>query len=58
MGSTKLQSQRSIKIVVDGVDELDVRLDDLESKFEDMLALISALSKEVADLKSKKKPAV
>jgi hypothetical protein len=50
-----LQKNRSVKLVVDGMDELDVRLDDLESKFEDMLVLIAALSKEVGDLKSAKK---
>ncbi len=55
MGSTKPSKARSVKFVVDGVDELDVRLDDLESKFEDMLVLITALSKEIGDLKSAKK---
>ena len=37
---------KSVRIVVEGVDELDVRLDDLESKFEDMLVLITALHHE------------
>lgn len=55
MGSSKPAKVRSVKFVVDGVDELDVRLDDLESKFEDMLVLIAALSKEIGDLKSAKK---
>jgi len=49
---------RSVKLVVDGMDDLDVRLDDLESKFSDMLVLIEALSKEIGDLKvAKKTPA-
>ena len=51
------QKVRSVKLVVDGVDELDVRLDDLESKFDDMLVLIKALSEEIAKLKSSKAPA-
>tara|TARA_R100000664_G_C2638040_1_gene64404 strand:- start:22 stop:228 length:207 start_codon:yes stop_codon:yes gene_type:complete len=51
------QKIRSVKLVVDGVDELDVRLDDLESKFDDMLVLIKALSEEIANLKAKKAPA-
>lgn len=52
------KSQRSVKLVLEGVDEFDVRLDDLESKFEDMLVLITALSKEIGDMKvSKKAPA-
>lgn len=51
------QKVRSVKFVVDGVDELDVRLDDLESKFDDMLVLIKALSEEIAKLKPKKAPA-
>ena len=46
---------RSVKLVVDGMDDLDVRLDDLESKFSDMLVLIEALSKEIGDLKAAKK---
>jgi|TARA_R100000664_G_scaffold33360_1_gene50278 hypothetical protein len=50
-------SARSVKVVVEGVDELDVRLDDLESKFDDMLVLIKALSEEIASLKAKKAPA-
>jgi|TARA_R100000084_G_C4544450_1_gene97141 hypothetical protein len=50
--------EKSVKLVIDGLDEFDVRLDDLESKFEDMLVLITALSKEVGDMKvSKKAPA-
>ena len=52
------QKNRSVKLVVEGVDELDVRMDDLESKFSDMLVLIEALSKEIGDLKvAKKAPA-
>jgi fumarate hydratase class II len=47
--------EKSVKLVIDGLDEFDVRLDDLESKFEDMLVLITALSKEIGDLKSAKK---
>ena len=46
---------KKVTFVIEGVDELDVRLDDLESKFEDMLVLITALSKEIGDLKSAKK---
>ena len=58
MGSSKPSKVRSVKLVVDGMDELDVRLDDLESKFSDMLVLIEALSKEIGDLKvAKKAPA-
>jgi hypothetical protein len=49
------QKNRSVKLVVDGMDELDVRLDDLESKFEDMLVLIAALSTEIGKLKEAKK---
>jgi hypothetical protein len=53
-----VQKNRSVKLVVDGMDELDVRLDGLESKFSDMLVLIEALSKEIGDLKvAKKAPA-
>ena len=55
MGISNSKSQKSVKLVLEGVDELDVRLDDLESKFEDMLVLITALSKEIGDLKSAKK---
>jgi hypothetical protein len=55
MGSSKPPKVRSVKFVVDGVDELDVRLDDLESKFEDMLVLIAALSTEIGKLKEAKK---
>ena len=51
------KSQKSVKLVLEGVDELDVRLDDLESKFDDMLVLIKALSEEIANLKAKKAPA-
>ena len=51
------QKSRSVKLVVDGMDEFDVRLDDLESRFDDMLVLIKALSEEIAKLKSKKAPA-
>ncbi len=58
MGSTKSKSERSVKLVVDGMDELDVRLDDLESKFSDMLVLIEALSKEIGDVKTSKKAPV
>tara|TARA_R110000751_G_scaffold113271_1_gene212390 strand:- start:31 stop:261 length:231 start_codon:yes stop_codon:yes gene_type:complete len=47
----QLSKERSVKLVVDGMDELDVRLDDLESKFVDMLAVIAALSAEVISLK-------
>jgi fumarate hydratase class II len=47
--------EKSVKLVVEGVDELDVRLDDLESKFEDMLVLITALSTEIGKLKEAKK---
>ena len=53
-----LGKERSVKLVVDGMDELDVRLDDLESKFSDMLVLIEALSKEIGDLKAVKKAPV
>ncbi len=49
---------KSVRIVVEGVDELDVRLDDLESKFEDMLVLITALSTEIGKLKEAKKAPV
>ncbi len=49
---------KSVRIVVEGVDELDVRLDDVESKFEDMLVLITALSTEIGKLKEAKKAPV
>tara|TARA_R110000751_G_scaffold189787_1_gene295690 strand:+ start:436 stop:633 length:198 start_codon:yes stop_codon:yes gene_type:complete len=49
------QKVRSVKLVVDGMDELDVRLDGLESKFDDMLTLIAALSAEIVALKTKAK---
>ena len=49
------QKNRSVKLVVDGMDELDVRLDELESKFDDMLTLIAALSAEIVALKTKAK---
>jgi fumarate hydratase class II len=52
------QKNRSVRLVVSGMDEFEVRLDNLESKFEDMLVLITALSKEIGDMKvSKKAPA-
>ena len=51
----QLSKEKTVRLVWDGSDELDVRLDDLESKFEDMLVLITALSKEIGDLKSSKK---
>jgi fumarate hydratase class II len=51
----QLGKEKTVRLVWDGADELDVRLDDLESKFEDMLVLITALSKEIGDLKSAKK---
>ena len=47
-------SQRSVTLVVDGIDELDVRLDDLESKLEDALVLIKVLSEQIVKLESKK----
>tara|TARA_R100001463_G_scaffold7448_7_gene23478 strand:+ start:854 stop:1057 length:204 start_codon:yes stop_codon:yes gene_type:complete len=50
--------EKFVKLVVEGVDELDVRLDDLESKFEDMLVLITALSTEIGKLKEAKKAPV
>ena len=51
-------NSKKVTLVVEGMDELDVRLDDLESKFSDMLVLIEALSKEIGDLKvAKKAPA-
>ena len=56
MGMTG-RKERTVKLVLDGVDEFDVRLDDLESKFDDMLVLIKALSEEIANLKAKKAPA-
>tara|TARA_R110000851_G_scaffold282123_1_gene435624 strand:- start:288 stop:485 length:198 start_codon:yes stop_codon:yes gene_type:complete len=49
------QKNRSVKLVVDGMDELDVRLDELESKFDDMLTLIAALSAQIVALKTKDK---
>lgn len=49
------QKVRSVKLVVDGMDELDVRLDGLESKFDDMLTLIAALSAQIVALKAKDK---
>ena len=52
----QLSKERSVKLVVDGMDELDVRLDDLESKFVDMLAVIAALSAEVISLKENDPP--
>ncbi len=55
MGASKPSKVRGVTLVVDGVDEFDVRLDDLESKFEDMLTLIRALAEEVAALKPAKK---
>jgi fumarate hydratase class II len=55
MGSSSVRPSRTVKLVIDGVDEFDVRLDDLESKFEDMLVLITALSTEIGKLKEAKK---
>ena len=55
MGLQEHSQGKKVTFVIEGVDELDVRLDDLESKFEDMLVLITALSKEIGDLKSAKK---
>ena len=60
------QKVRSVKFVVDGVDELDVRLDNAETKFEDiekkvddLITVVSKLSKDLAALKkpAKKAPA-
>ena len=56
MGMTG-RKERSVKLVIDGVDEFDVRLDNLESKFDDVLVLIKALSEEIANLKTVKAPA-
>ena len=54
----RVNSGKSVRLVIDGVDELDARIDNLESKFSDMLVLIEALSKEIGDLKvAKKAPA-
>ena len=55
MGLGRAAKSKSVMLVVEGVDELDVRLDELESKFEDMLVLIQALSKEIDSLKVVKK---
>ena len=51
----RVNSGKSGRLVIDGVDELDARIDNLESKFSDMLVLIEALSKEIGDLKAAKK---
>jgi len=58
MGSSSVKPSRTVKLVLEGVDELDVRLDDIESKFEDMLVLITALSTEIGKLKEAKKAPV
>ena len=46
-----------VKIVVEGVEELEVHVDALESKVDDMITLVGALSKEIAELKKGKAPA-
>ena len=51
----RVDNSKKVTLVIEGMDELDVRLDDLESKFSDMLVLIEALSKEIGDLKAAKK---
>ena len=47
----------NISIKVDGLAELEVHVDALESKVDDMITLVGALSKEIAELKKGKAPA-
>tara|TARA_R100000278_G_scaffold46215_2_gene40176 strand:- start:9912 stop:10118 length:207 start_codon:yes stop_codon:yes gene_type:complete len=47
----------NISIKVDGLAELEVHVDALETKVDDMITLVSALSKEIAELKKPKKAA-
>jgi len=60
------QKNRSVKLVVDGMDEFDVRLDDAETKFneiekkvDDVITVMEGLVKDIAALKkpAKKAPA-
>ena len=57
---------RSVRLVVDGMDEFDVRLDDAETKFneiekkvDDVITVMEGLVKDIAALKkpAKKAPA-
>jgi hypothetical protein len=66
MGMSNSGSQRSVKLVVDGMDELDVRLDNAETKFDDIekkvddvITVMEGLVKDIAALKkpAKKAPA-
>tara|TARA_R110000823_G_scaffold243150_1_gene367448 strand:- start:311 stop:517 length:207 start_codon:yes stop_codon:yes gene_type:complete len=45
------QKSRSVKLVVDGMDEMDVRLDDFETKVDDVITLLGKLTKEIESVK-------
>lgn len=53
--------EKSVRLVIDGLDEFDVRLDNAETKFEDIEKkvddLITVVSKLSQDLDALKKPA-
>ena len=62
----RTHNNKKVTLVIDGLDELDVRLDNAETKFEDiekkvddLITVVSKLSKDLAALKkpAKKAPA-
>lgn len=58
MGVFNSKPTRSVKLVVDGIDELETRLDDIETKYEELLTVVKALVKQPAPKKAAtKKPA-
>lgn len=51
------KGSRKVVISLEGIEELETHIDHLETKVDDMITLVSALSKEIAELKRAKKPA-
>ena len=61
MGSSSVKPSRTVKLVIDGLDEFDVRLDNAETKFDDIEKkvddVITVMEGLVKDLAALKKPA-
>lgn len=51
------KSNRKVIISLEGIEELETHIDHLETKVDDMITLVSALSEEIAELKKPKKAA-
>ena len=47
MGSSSVKPSRTVKLVIDGLDEFDVRLDNAETKFDDIAKKAPAKKKAV-----------